>query len=153
MTYAISHWPILICHLRSSLNSPPRTARRIVLSSRIRAFSFGECFLCSTSIREHANQAVVALVTSSFINLILLLAVLLQLLNSCPGFCPRRRVFDRDLERERICIDSPVAFDQMQILPRILEFISLVKIRDVDNQRVPFPTTTCVSIPLANVTG
>src|SRR5437868_2615942 len=85
-----------------SLNPAARTARCIVLSGRIGPFSFGECFLCGTSIREHANQAVVALVTSAFVDLILLLAVLLQLLNGCPRFCPRYRVFQRDLERERI---------------------------------------------------
>src|SRR5437764_656779 len=108
MTYAISHRPILICHLRSSLNSAARTAGRIVLSGRIGPFSFGECFLGGTSIREHANQAVVALVTSAFVDLVLLLAVFLQFLNGCPRFCPRCRVFQRDLERKGIRIDSLV---------------------------------------------
>src|SRR2546425_8575148 len=79
-----------------SFNSSARATSGIVLSSRIRPFAFGECFLRGTSIREHANQAVVALVASALVDLIFLLAVFLQLLNSCPGSCPCCRVFDRE---------------------------------------------------------
>src|SRR5438477_2509398 len=128
MTYAISHWSILICHLCSSLNPAPRPARSIILSRRIGTLSLGECFFRGTGIRKHAVQAVVALVASSLVDLILLVAVFLQLLNGCPGSCPGRGVLHRDLEGERVRIDAPVAFDQMQVLSRTLEFISLVEI-------------------------
>src|SRR5439155_19490424 len=38
----------------------------------------------------------------------------------------------------------------MQVLARTLVLISLVEIRDIDNQRVSFPVTTRVSVSLAN---
>jgi hypothetical protein len=56
---------------------PAYSTRRIVLRGGIRTSTLAECFLCSASVGEHADQPVVALVTTAFVDLILLLAVLL----------------------------------------------------------------------------
>src|SRR5437016_886367 len=129
------------------------TAGGVVLGGRIRTATLGESFLCSARVREHANQSVIALVTPSLIDLILLIAVSPQLLDGCPGSRPRRRILHRHLERERIRIDTSVAFDQMQVLSGSLEVRLLREIGDVHDQRIPLPPAKRISVPLADVVG
>src|SRR2546427_4788475 len=98
----------------------------IVLSRRIGAASFGKCLLRGARVREHTNQAVVALVAVPLINLILLIAVLLQFLDGRPWPCPCGWILNRDLVGKRIGIDALVPLDQMQILAGIMIFVPLV---------------------------
>ena len=90
--------------------------RRIVLCRRIGTASFGKCLLRGARVREHTNQAVVALVAVPLINLIFLITVLLQFLDGRPRPCPSGRILNRDLVGKRIGVDAFISLNQMQIL-------------------------------------
>src|SRR5438876_1327861 len=85
---------LFICHL---FDPAAGATGSIVLSRRIGTASFGKCLLCGARVREHTNQAVVALVAVSLINLILLIAVLLQFLDARPCLFPCVWIFNLDL--------------------------------------------------------
>src|SRR5438128_5529088 len=74
-----------------------RSSSSVVLGCRIRTAALRKSFLCSTRVCKHADQAVIALVASSFIDLIRLIVVFRQLLDGCPWFSPRRWILDRHL--------------------------------------------------------
>src|SRR5947208_15421515 len=135
------HCSLFSCHL---CDPAAGATGSIVLSRRIGTASFGKCLLRGARVGEHTNQAVVALVAVSLINLILLIAVLLQFLDGRPWPCPCGWILNRDLVGKRIGIDALVPLDQMQILAGIMIFVPLFEIRDVDDERVLFPMSACI---------
>src|SRR5207253_2512407 len=102
---------------------------------------------------EHADHAVIALVTASFIHLVLLIAVLRQFLHGSPRFRKRRRILYGYPEGERIGVDAFIALDQMQVLTRPMEICLLSEIGDVNDQRVTFPMGAGISESLAHLFG
>src|SRR5439155_18692694 len=111
---------------------------------------FCKCLFRGAYVRRHTKQALVALMAVHLINLILLIAVLLQSLDGRPWPCPCGRILNRDLVGKRIGIDALVPLDQTQILAGIMIFVPLVEIRDVDDERVPFPMSACIAPALAD---
>src|ERR1700688_2543653 len=80
-----------------------------VTSNSLRSLLRGG-LLFDTSAAENACEAVIALVTCVFINLILTPR---HVELRCPGPCPFRRLIDREFIQEGVRVEAREAFDQL----------------------------------------
>src|SRR5262249_30206070 len=82
---------------------------------------------------------------------VLLVALPGELLADRPGLRPHRRIFDRGNVLKRGRPGARPALDQMQVLARALVVRLRAEVRYVDNERIPFPVTSRVTVPLAHI--
>src|SRR5262249_39276481 len=123
-----------------------------VLCRRMRTPSLGKGELFRTRSPHQSRQTVVSFDAAGLvIKSVLLIALPAELLADSPGLGPHRRFFDRGnvLERGRPGARPPL--DQMQVLPRALKVRLRAEVRHVDDERIPFPVTTGVTVPLADI--
>src|SRR5258707_15076932 len=107
----------------------------------------GELF--RTRSPHQSRQTIVSFDAAGLvIKSVLLIALLGELLAGSPGLSPHRRIFDRDNVLERGRPGARPALDQMQVPARALKVRLRTEVRHLDNERIPFPVTTRVTVPL-----
>src|SRR6516165_12015201 len=84
------------------------------------------------------------------INPVLLIALLGEILLDRPRPGPHRRVFHRDLVRERSRPGARPALDQVQVLARALIIGFRTEVRHVDDEGIALPMAARIAVPLAN---
>src|SRR5262249_42641374 len=86
------------------------------------------------------------------VHLIFLLVIAIQLLDGRPRSSPCRWVINGDLDRKCIGIEPLIPFDEMQVFARPAVFVSAVEVDDIDDEGIPFPMATRVSVALPDTT-
>ena len=102
---------------------------------------------------EHADHAIVTLVTASLEDLILSVAVFGEFLGGRKGSGERRWILNRNLVRQCLRINPLVALNQVQILSRPVNISLLGKVCNLDHQCIALPATPSIAVALPDVAG
>ena len=136
--------------LRRTLQASESDAFR----GRVGAAPFGKRPVVGARSHELSHQAVVPLVTPGLvIDPVLLVVLFGPLLLDGPWFRPRRRIFQRGDELDRVRAGTGPPLNQMEVLPSALVAVLGGKVRDVDHQRVPLPPAARIALPLRMFEG